>query len=240
MAAEPAQRWGGLYLGLLGVHTSSSQTGTTVRGDGLFGSNASQESANASIRGGGAGGVLGYQHQYPNGLITGLEADWVGLRHRGRQDTLVDSANAWFGMVGASTQRETEWISTARLRLGYGDGPWMVNATAGLALASMVQTRTQYQGVLTPTQTVARFSDRDRALPLGWTLGLGGAWRIAEGWSLRLDYLQANFDEVRFGFPNARGGVAGAFNTVQGRNARDDVAIHTLRLGVTYALGRGS
>lgn len=238
--AEPAQGRGGFYLGVLGAYTASKETGSSRRGDGQFGSNANQEQANGSTRGGGAGGVVGYQLRHPSGIIAGLEADWVGLSHRSRQDTLVDGANAWFGLVGASIRRETEWISTARLRLGYGEGPWMVSATAGLAAASMVQMRTQYQGVLSPTQTVARFSDTDRAVPIGWTLGLGGAWQIDGAWSLRLDYLYTAFDEVPFKFPDARGGVAGSFNSRQGRDVSNDVTFHTLRLGVTYALGRGS
>lgn len=247
-AAQPAlaqspstpTAWSGLYLGLLGVATHSTEKGTSRLGTGGFGGNAYDERADGVTNaGGGAGVVLGYQHHYANGLIAGLEADWVALRHKDQQDTLVNSNNAWFGMPGASIERQTEWISTARLRLGYGDGPWMVHATAGLALASMVQTRTQYEGLSNPAQTVARFSDTDRAMPLGWTLGLGGAWHISEGWSLSLDYLHAQFDQVRFSFPNARGGVGNSFTSVQGRDVRNDVTMRMLRIGVTYTFGGG-
>lgn len=225
---------------MLGVATDSDETGTSRLGSGGFGGNAYDERANAFTRGSGAGAMAGYQHRYANGLIAGLEADWVALRHKDQQDTLVETVgNTWFGMPGASIERKTDWISTARLRLGYGDGPWMVHATAGLALASMVQTRTQYQGVNAPTQTVARFSETDRAMPLGWTIGLGGAWQIADSWSLRLDYLHAQFDQVGFRFPNARGGVANSFNSVQGRSIHNDVTMRMLRVGVTYTFGAG-
>lgn len=247
-AAQPAlaqppptpTAWSGLHLGLLGVATHSTENGTSRRGDGTYGGSAFAERADGAIStGGGAGVVLGFQNQYANGIIAGIEADWVALRHDDRQDILVDSNDAWAGMRAVSIQRETEWISTARLRLGYGDGPWMVQATAGLALASMVQTRTQYQRENNPPQTVARFSDKDRVMPLGWTLGLGGAWRIAEGWSLSLDYLHTQFDEVRFSFPNARGGPGPSFTNVQGRDVRNDVTIRMLRVGVTYTFGAG-
>lgn len=243
-SASGPDGWGGLYLGILGVSTESKETGTSRRGDGQFGGNANDERANAFTRGSGAGGVLGYQHQYPNGVIAGLEADWVALRHARRQDTPVNSNNAWLGMPGASIQRETEWMSTARLRVGYGDGPWMLHATGGIALASMVQSRTQFEGLSNPAQTVARFSERDRALPIGWTLGFGGAWQIAEGWSLRLDYLHTQFDQLRLRFPDARGGVnstspTGGFNSVQGRSIHNDVTMRMLRFGVTYTIGEG-
>ena len=238
LAQQPAG-WGGLYLGLLGVSTDSTTTGTSLRGDGTFGSNASEEAANLFVRGGGGGAVLGYQHQYPSGIIAGLEVDWVALRHEDRQDMLIDPPSQWAGGRAVSMQRETEWISTARLRLGYGDGPWMVQASAGLALASMVQTRTQYERITAPL-TVARFSETDRAIPLGWTLGLGGAWQVADGWSVRLDYLHTQFNEVRFSFPNARAGAGVSFPDVEGRDVRNDVTMRMLRFGVTYTFGEGA
>ena len=239
--AQSPAGWGGLYLGLLGVSTDSTTTGTSLRGDGTFSSNASEEAANLFVRGGGGGAVLGYQHQYPSGIIAGLEADWVALRHEDRRDTLINPTDPTHGgMPGVSMQRETDWIATARLRLGYGDGPWMVQASAGLALASMMQTRTQYQRDTNPNRTVARFSETDRAMPLGWTLGLGGAWQVADGWSLHLDYLHTQFDKVRFNFPNARRGAGVSFSNVEGRNARNDVTLRMLRLGVTYTFGEGA
>lgn len=245
-AAQPAlaqspsspTAWSGLYLGLLGVATHSTEDGTTTRSDGVVSNGSFSERAeDVTHTAGGAGVVLGYQHQYANGIIAGLEADLIGLQHKDRQDTLGSNNNAYFGMPVTSIQRETEWISTARLRLGYGNGPWMVHATGGLALASMVQTRTQYEGV-NNTVTVARFSETDRRIPLGWALGFGGAWQIAEGWSLSLDYLHTQFDEVRFSFPNARSGATN-FTSVAGRDVRNDVTMRMLRIGVTYTFGGG-
>lgn len=236
--AQPADGWGGWSLSLLGVVTDSTTTGASLQGNGSFGGSADLERANAFTRGGGGGLALGYQHQDRSGLMAGLEADWVALGHEERQNALAGSG-VFAGMVAASIRRDVEWMSTARLRLGYVDGPWMVQATGGLALASLAQTRTQYEGVNGPVQTLARFSETDRALPLGWTIGLGGAWQLTEGWSLRLEYLHAQFDEVRFSFPNARGGAGGAFATVQGRDVRTDITMRMLRFGVTYTFGTG-
>lgn len=231
------ETWSETYVGAFGIGTSSEVRGTSTRGDGSFGSNANEESARDSFRGGGAGVLLGYQHHYPSGVILGVEADWASLRQEGRQDTLVNSASAWNGMLQASILRETQWLSTARVRLGYGTGPFMVSLTGGLALASLVETRTQYEGLNAPTQTVPRFSDRDHAYPVGWSWGVSGAWRINDAWSLRVDYLQAHFDQVGFGFPNARGGVVSGsgFASVQGRSVSNDVRVDMLRLGLTYS-----
>ncbi|MEI7970881.1 MAG: outer membrane beta-barrel protein [Betaproteobacteria bacterium] len=231
--------WSGPYLSAFAVGASSEVRGTSTRGDGSFSSNANDESAHDSFRGAGAGVLLGYQRHYPGGIILGVEADWAGLREEGRQDTLVNSGNAWNGMLQASIVREAQWLSTARVRLGYGTGPFMVSLTGGLALASLVETRTQYEGLNAPTQTVPRFSDRDHAYPIGWSWGVSGAWRMNDAWSLRVDYLQAHFDQVGFGFPDARGGVVSGsgFASVQGRSVSNDVRVDMLRLGLTYSFG---
>lgn len=233
--------WSGPYLSVFGVANATDVRGVSRRGDGSFGSNANDESADDSYRGIGAGLLLGYQHQFSNGVLAGVETDWAGLRHEGREDTQVSAANAWNGMNQASIDRESRWLSTARLRLGYASGPFMLSITGGLAMASLVETRTQYEGLSGPTQTVARFSDVDRAHPIGWTWGVGGAWRMNAAWSLRLDYLRAQFDDVSFAFPNARGGVVSGsgFASVQGRAVTNDVHMELIRIGVTYAFGAG-
>jgi outer membrane immunogenic protein len=229
--------WSGIYLGAQAVDSFYTVRGVSKRGDGQYGSNASAEAADDSFRGAGIGLLLGYQQHYANGIIMGLETDWAWLRQEGHQDTLVDSGNAWNGMMQSSINRETRWISTLRAAVGYGEGPFMVNASAGLAAAFLAETRTQYQGVTSPTQTVARFTDTDEKIAFGWTMGVGAAWRVSEAVSLRLDYIHTQFDQVGFSFQNARGGVASSFNSVQGRSVSNDVTIQMIRFGLTYVLG---
>lgn len=236
---EDPVNWGGPYVGVFGAESSSRVSGESLKGDGTFGANALGESADDAFRGAGAGLLLGYQRHYANGFVVGLEADWSWLHQEGRQDSLVTSGNAWNGMTQASILRETQWISTARLRLGYVMGSFMVNVTGGLAMASLDETRTQYEGVSGPAQTIARFSEADHATPIGWALGIGGGWRISDAWTLRMDYLHTRFDDVRFSFPDARGGVVSGsgFASVQGRSISNDVTLQTLRIGLTYTFG---
>lgn len=237
-----AAGWSGSYVSLFGIETSSRVNGVSLRGDGNIGTNAASEAADDSFRGAGAGLLLGYQHQFTTGIVLGLEADWGWLHQDGRQDTFVTANNAWNGMTQASILRETQWMSTARVRLGYATGAFMIHVTGGLAMAALSETRTQFEGLTGPARTVARFSETDSATPLGWTLGVGAAWRLTNAWSLRLDYLHSRFDDVRFRFPDARGGVVsgGGFATVQGRAVSNDVTMQTLRIGVTYLFGGGS
>jgi len=231
--------WSGTYLGAFAVDSFKTIRGVSKRGDGQYGGNAADETADDSFRGAGLGLLLGYQHHYANGIIMGVETDWAWLRQESHQDTLVNSNNAWNGMVMASINRETRWVSTMRATIGYGEGPLMVSASAGLAAAFLAETRTQYEGVTAPTQTVARFSDTDEKIAFGWTMGVGAAWRVSEAASLRLDYVHTQFDQVGFSFPNARGGVASSYSSVQGRAVSNDVTIQMIRFGLTYAFGAG-
>lgn len=238
-SSADAAPWSGPYVGVYGVGSSSDVLGVSRRGDGSFGTNANDESADDSFRGAGAGFLLGYRHQYGNGIVVGLETDLSGLRQEGREDTRVSAANAWNGMTQASIVRETPWLSTARLRLGYALGPVLLDVTGGVAVASIVETRTQYEGLSGPSRTVARFSETDRAHPIGWTLGLGGVWRMSDAWALRMDYLRAQFDDVSLAFSDARGGVVSGsgFASVQGRSISNEVRIEMVRFGLTYSFG---
>jgi opacity protein-like surface antigen len=239
LAQETASlvNWSGTYLGAFALHSLETVRGNSKLGDGGYGSNAADEAAHDSFRGAGLGLLLGYQHHYANGIIVGVEADWAWLGQEGQEDTLVDSGNAWNGMVQTSINRETRWLSTLRATIGYAEGPLMIHASGGLASASLAETRTQYQGVSGPTQTVARFSDTDEKIAFGWTLGVGAGWRFSQAASLRLDYIHTQFDDVGFSFPNARGGVATSYTSVQGRSVHNDVTIQMIRFGLTYAFG---
>ena len=72
-------------------------------------------------------------------------------------------------------------------------------------------------------------------------MGVGGVWRMSDAWSLRMDYLRAEFNDVSLAFPDARAGVVsgGGFATVQGRSVTNDVSIDMVRIGVTYTFGAG-
>ena len=228
--------WVGAYIGVLGVEASGKADGIASTGTGEVTAGSATENANSSFRGGGGGFLLGYQHQYSNGVVIGLEADWAWLRLKDQQDDFVTNGGNYHGMLKSSISREARWISTTRLVAGYGDGPWMVNITAGLAAASIVETRTSFKGFSSPYRTEAQFSEKSEAIPFGWTVGFGASWQISDAWRLRADYLLTQFDQVGFRFPNARAGVQ-SFDTVVGRQSRNDYELQMIRFGLTYSFG---
>jgi high affinity Mn2+ porin len=105
-------------------------------------------------------------------------------------------------------------MATFRGRVGYAFQHWMFYATAGLALS---------QGRY--LQTPGAADDQDKLLHshLGWAAGLGGEVPIAPRWTLKLEYLYANFGHAGIMFPS-------------GATAGSSFDVHTIRAGLNFRL----
>ncbi len=235
--AESTQKLSGFYTGIYGQSSKESVSGISLDGDGTFrfGGNAYDETANSRFNGSSLGIILGYRKVSDNGFITGIETDLSQLNLKGTQETLVDTANAYEGMIGASNTRETKWASTVRLMTGYTYGPWLFNLSGGVALASINEMRTQYRGFLSPTRTEAQFTEKSKTTALGLAYGISGARQLTKNISMRADYLVLNFNNVNFSFPDARGGVANSYTSVNGRSIENDIKIKSIRVGLIYS-----
>ena len=79
-----------------------------------------------------AGGQLGFQEQFDNGLLLGLEVDFSGVF--GADDSAhlsaVPNVRTNIGIAA-----ELNWLASARVRLGLPQGEWMPYSTGGVALA---------------------------------------------------------------------------------------------------------
>jgi len=235
--AESSNKLSGFYTGVYGQSSKESVSGLSLNGNREYiqGNNADDENANSTFNGSSVGIVLGYRKVSDNGFITGIETDLSQLNLKGTQETLVDSGNAYNGMLGASNTRETKWASTVRLMTGYTYGPWLFNLSGGLALASLRETRTQYRGFSSPTRTEAQFTEESKKTALGLAYGISGARQLSKNISVRADYLVLNFNNVDFNFADARGGVATAYTSVNGRSIENDIKIKSLRVGLIYS-----
>jgi opacity protein-like surface antigen len=70
---------------------------------------------------------------------------------------------------------------------------------------------------------------------LGLAYGISGARQLSKNISVRADYLVLNFNNVDFSFPDARGGVATSYTSVNGRSIENDIKIKSLRFGLIYS-----
>lgn len=136
------------------------------------------------------GGVqAGYNHQYKTvPVVLGIEADFGSLhRSESRTGTGTYPCCAPTGFTVTQTV-SAGWLATVRPRLGYAHGKALVYATAGLAVSDF-----GYRGVFTDTFATASESGRSTNNKLGWTVGGGLEYIFHPHWSLKGEYLYADF-----------------------------------------------
>ncbi len=116
------------------------------------------------------GGQVGYNWQI-NNFVLGAEGDF-----QASGESRSDSASL-LGITFTVDQK-IPWFATARGRIGYAFGPWMVYATGGVAWQN-------YKLSVSALGTEVS----DSATKLGWTAGGGLEWMFLPRWSAKVEYL---------------------------------------------------
>lgn len=182
----PEMTWSGFYIGA-NVGYGWANVGTSGVSNDLNG-----------IIG---GGQLGYNWQLGK-FILGAEADFQASGES-RSDTAT--------VLGTSftVDQKIQWFGTARGRIGYAFGPWMVYGTGGVAWQN-------YK--LSVSALGSEISDN--STKIGWTAGGGIEWMFLPKWSAKIEYLYmdtGNTDVTLFG-------------TTFSARAKNSIA----RLGINY------
>jgi outer membrane immunogenic protein len=201
----------------------------------------------------------GYNYQFTpgSGFVLGVETDidWADLGRNNNNNFLFGSfALPQFpgttfspsGLAVATHSNNNQWFGTVRLRAGYAWDRLLVFGTGGLAYGSVSNNgngfgagliATTAPGFVNPVSGVAGPStaflgaatNNGSSTKVGWTLGAGAEYAFTYNWTIKFEYLYANFGNVK----NAPGilfpGAAVAFNS---QNRQLDVNI--VRLGVNY------
>lgn len=133
------------------------------------------------------------------------------------------------------TAISTDWLFTARARLGWTESNWLVYATGGLAM-SRVTIRNSYSDDFLSNGFQLALEGADRSsLKTGWTVGAGLEVALTQNWSLKAEYLYVNLGSVdllgqfHFHDPNS----AGAGYT-QGLGVSADLTAQVARFGVNF------
>lgn len=146
----------------------------------------------------------------PSGGFGGMQTGF--LRHLSRNWVLGFEADISSGDINAPGRQKIEYFGTARTRLGYAQGPWLLYGTGGVAWA---------MSQVAPV-TVAGL-DGHRMPHVGWTAGVGIEYALNQNLSVRAEYLYADLDGVLV----TRGAV----------NVTEDMTLNIVRLGVNYRFG---
>lgn len=144
----------------------------------------------ASAKGGLYGLQLGYDKQFGNNIVLGLETDIQKASIEGSRT--MNTCSGCFGFSSSQTDTtELEWLGTTRLRLGYAVGRWMPYATAGLAYGSAKVT-SRYDWYDAFAKVGGSNTNSMAQGAMGYALGAGLDVAIAKGWSARLEYLRTD------------------------------------------------
>ncbi|MGJ0509331.1 MAG: outer membrane protein [Methylocystis sp.] len=265
----PPPMWTGFYVGLNAGGTWANSNHQTIAvapvafgnsfnpwiGSARFNGEVAALSSAASAGGfnggnnGGfiGGGQIGYNWQFYNSFVAGVEADIQGLTGNSGSRSFITAAPTGFGdsWIGVHSVRgNLDYLGTVRGRLGWLFTPTLlVYGTGGLAYggvtlntASTVYNDT-FSNFIAPAFGGVNFSNTQ----VGWTAGGGLEWMFWPNWSAKVEYLYYDLGTVtqNFAMPIS---VAGGFNdsALFAGQARARVNGNIVRAGVNYHFNWGA
>lgn len=175
--------WTGLYVGI---------NGGGVWGRSSFTYVATGTDVGHKNSGGLIGGTIGYNYQLPSNWVLGVEADWDWANVKG---------NAPCPNPAFDCKTKIESIGTLRGRIGYAWNQVLLYGTGGLAWEYVNVETVNLAGVATPTSGTATNGTKKWAT--GWTVGAGVEYGFWTNWSVKLEYLYADFGTHRYTVDNS-------------------------------------
>lgn len=137
------------------------------------------------------GGTFGYDYQGENNWVFGFEVDFGAMRTDETSSTGPIEYSCCPGTFFDITQRmRTDWLFTARPRIGYAVGNAMPYFTVGVSLTDL-----DYTGFFTDTFADALEAVRLEEKRAGWTVGGGLEYKVGKRWSLKGEYLYTDFGD---------------------------------------------
>jgi outer membrane immunogenic protein len=238
-AALAAQNWSGFYIGGNVGEVQGHSTGTSDFLDGLqvgnntFFSNPQRDSfSNMRVIGGLQGG---YNWQFDPRWVVGVEADWdwTHSHYSFCRQTSVFSAACTDNNLGfENISGTTDWLATARARLGVTAGNFLLYGTGGPAWGRVDTTLTQnclLGGCATsPKQLFA--SSTGSTTRSGWAAGLGAEAALDANWSVRAEWLHIDLGTVSSALTTPTGFTGFSETTLWSHTERYD----QFRVGVNY------
>jgi outer membrane immunogenic protein len=191
VGAQPYD-WGGLYVGAnAGSHTSRDDDPAFDSFDANWGPGTValfNQAAPVSLRQSGfAGGFhIGYNWQKSN-FVYGLEADIDALNGSASRNLILPVP---IDTVQFTDSAKDRWMSTVRVRAGMAFNQVLIFGTAGLAVSSwqLDHSFAQIDFAGATNGTISRTVTRT-----GWVAGGGVEYALDNNWSLRGEYLHADF-----------------------------------------------
>jgi outer membrane immunogenic protein len=190
------------------------------------------------------GGQVGYNYQFNQGILLGLNADFDELTNSDNTYTLQKSVNladfdeSYAGSL--SVKQKINYLGTVRARVGYLFYPtFLLYATGGFAYGNVtLDTAWTAQESLGSTvfPGIATQNNVSKTLT-GWTAGGGIEWLFKPNWSASLEYTYYNLDGLNAPVTLAQINESTSPPVLWGSataNTALSLSVGTIRLGINY------
>jgi len=240
---------GGIFDAAAGASVSASPvfndtTGAALGAPSFFGTASAASAASiandASLSNTGVigGGQIGYNWQFNNSFLAGLEADIQGTTLSSNASAAGAGTEPSTGSLVSTTSSLTKslsYLGTVRGRLGFLATPTLLAfGSGGLAYGGMNFTNGLFQtssnANFPPSAVSANYSDAR----IGWTAGGGLEWMFAPNWSGKVEYLY--YDLGTASAANVLSAAIRAGNLLYGAFYQSSTHFngHVVRVGLNY------
>jgi len=189
-----------------------------------------------------AGGQIGINYEFPNQWVIGVEADGDLANIAGTSSACGTFATGVVSGCGSDSAALNDF-GTVRGRLGYAWNNVLLYGTGGWAWGNVSGTHTtpcfgtECPGTSIPFKGgTASFSNSLS----GWTAGAGVEWGFLPNWTLRVEYLHLEFDNVTTNYNEVIApGINGVKRPIAFANSSSG-GVDLVRVGLNYLFNWGS
>jgi len=204
----PCPNWTGFYVGAFGGYKfGATDLDLSLGGDwNLRPADRDVVEAHApnnlDASGAEAGGLIGYNYQFTNNWVAGLEAAGGYLWLRDSDESGIFHTPA-AGNFDIKTSFKTHYLVTIGPRIGYAFCKWLPYVTGGLAIGDL----SLFQRIRGHTFF---FDEGGKQIEtnVGWMIGGGLEYAITAHWSARVQYQYIDLGEIDFDHPPGPGGIS--------------------------------
>lgn len=244
-SSGPVASWTGFYFGGNAGWGWSSPAATMTPASFVAPISSGTDLPVVALGNGLHGGLTGLQAGFNwqfSSVVLGVEADIDAASiNSTRQSVFPSLLVPALGLNGFYAHQRIDWLASARARAGFAFGPALLYVTGGVGFESVKTRAMVNSNTAVAVFGTAGFGDFNTTR-VGYVVGGGLEWMIAQNWSLRAEYLHYGFDQTSTGIlatgvapPNCA--VAGACNVAVGTGKN---SVDVVRTAVNYRFNWGA
>lgn len=207
---SPCPNWTGFYVGMFGGYKFGAiDNDLSLGGDWNShpeGRNVVEAHAPEDLdaSGGELGGLIGYNYEFTNRWVLGLEAAGGYLWLDDSEESGIFHTQST-GNFDIRTSFKTHYLVTIGPRIGYAFCKWMPYVTGGLAIGDL----DFFQQIRNHTYFFEPEGGSQTETNVGWMVGGGLEYAITSHWHARMQYQYIDLGDIDF--DHRSGGTLGNF-----------------------------